>query len=460
LRASPALLDISEMDQAPDNPYLPPKVAEPESYSRTPWRIQNGELWIRNGAYLPRFDLLTGEPAGASSKIKKVSLMPTALLPLFLSVFLGGHLLQEWVGEGRMADTVGLAKWGLVWLISWRWGTVAWTIAYDENPQAFGLKLKKLKWFVLFGIAATLGFASVPPLFKQNLSWFKTGDSVALLVLAMSGIAIALAIAAVILTRRSSIVPCSVSGEWARLRGVSPQAITYLKSLPPAPEYPSDKSSRTYLIRLAKFRWFDWCRFLGWKFLPCVRIGVAKWIHPHRLNSRGLLRLEQVDFKAAEDMAESFRGSVRELSLRLETGGWRFSSWHKTEVPDRSSTVIQEASFVHQDGRDRLAIYHALSGVSVESGMDLHAWLPDGTVLLTSNKNALPVMNPGVEWDQQPQADITELIERHQVKSASRGAIAFTDPAEMEQRLIDLNLENHRCLHAKGIYGPLEAISA
>jgi hypothetical protein len=159
-------------------------------------------------------------------------------------------------------------------------------------------------------------------------------------------------------------------------------------------------------------------------------------------------------------MSEEFRQSVTEMTPKPEADGWRFYSWHKTVVPDHVGTIIQIAAFVHQEGRDRLDIYHDLSDTFEKSGIILHAWLPDGTVLRTSNENAFPVMNPKVEWDQRPRAESSELIKEHFAKSASRGAIAFADPEEMEQRLIELNLESYKWLHAKGIYGPMEPISA
>jgi hypothetical protein len=131
-------------------------------------------------------------------------------------------------------------------------------------------------------------------LYKKYPSLFGSGAGLSFAFFAMIAAAIALAIAAMILTRRSAITLCSPSGEWARLKGVAPKAIAHLQALPPPPDYPSDKSSRIYLTRLAKFRLVDWCRILGWEFKPCFNIAIAKWLRPRSLDSRGLIRLEQV----------------------------------------------------------------------------------------------------------------------------------------------------------------------
>lgn len=437
----------------PSNPYAPPTAVESAAVVHEMWRVGEGNLWVKRGAQIPGVDLATGEllPTGGVMRKLTLHVLGVAFLVqmvLMMAAFGVAGFVERHYRIHISGIWVILGVGVLFRLFGNQMGRTPFTVVYWEGWKK--ARQRRRIWMGVVLLAVGMFASIMVPIYLRLPS---------LPVPLMIGSAVAFLVAMLVLAIVGSIKSSNprageVSGEWMRLKGVSPEAIAYLATLPGSAHGPIDPDRRSHLVHWFKFPLLSWCHVLNWKPGLCLKVALTKLTGAGG-STRSVLCLRPT-FVAGELLSEEIRGRVAELRQEL-AAEWTFASWDQVKVPDQFSTLAETALFLHHSRRDVLIVSKVRSGASpVVWNHVLHAWLPDGTILRTSDERAFPMMNPAVEWDTDPEASYASLISKHLQKSESRGAILLAGREDAAQRLVQLGLDNHRWLAAKKIFGPLE----
>ncbi|MFD0892830.1 hypothetical protein KBB96_15520 [Luteolibacter ambystomatis] len=455
------------MADEPPNPYAPPIVQDAPDLQKGLWKCDGTDLWVRTGAFLPGVDLLTGEVLPADAVVRQVSLMPLNLRVLIPCIFIAGaasgrEQLESWLGFHIPIEVLtGIVV--LLCLLSGRWLKVpTWLIRYQQSQLAS----RRLMRPILIWIACIIGSCVVGTL----IAWALVSQSTHRMEpFAVGGLILVPPVVAAIvggvlvLKRDGQLRTGGTSGDWLLLRGVHQAAIDFLCALPPPPD-PASRPNldlRTYVIHMAKHPLLEWFRLLRWRPLPCLNILLTKLLQPRALDTRAVMQTKP-STAGSEVVSTEFRDRILAMEPGLREDGWSIHTWIHLPIPDRFNSHSEQICLFHRDRRDLMFFSRVRGDAFPERySVALYAWLPDGTSLKTSDDTAFASAIPmGCEWEQLPGTPSPELIARHMRKSVERGAVSLRDAGEAFERVIRMNLENHARLHARGICGPLEEISA
>lgn len=454
-------------DESP-NPYAPPTVQDPPDPQRGLWKCDGADLWVRTGAFIPGVDLQSGEQVQPpDAKVRQVSLMPLNLRVLIPGILIAGAAfaraeLESWMGL-RIPSLMLPGIMVLIALLFGRWLKVpTWLIRYHQSHGAVGRRARP----IAIWIACIIGSCGVSALIAWGLisrSGYRMEPLAVGGMVLLPPVVAAVVGGTLVLKRGGQLTTGGRSGDWLLLRGVHPAAMDYLRGLPAPASHTAkpDLDLRSYVIRMAKYPLLDWFRLLRWRPLPCLNILLTKLLQPRALDTCAVLQTKP-SMVGPEVVSVDFRDKFRAMEPDLLSGGWSIFTWIHLPIPDRFNSYSEQVCLFHQDRRDLLFFSRVRGDAYPERyAVSLYAWLPDGTSLRTSNDTIFATAIPmDCDWEQLPGVPSPELIARHMRKSAGRGAVELADATEGFERLIRINLENHARLHAKGICGPLEEISA
>ncbi|MGC4016349.1 MAG: hypothetical protein QM755_17765 [Luteolibacter sp.] len=449
-------------DESP-NPYAPP-ATEPMSpdLQRGLWKCENGELWVRSGVLIPEVDLLTGEVRPEKTSERRISFMKWNLRTFVLMIFSIGTLMGRKLLESRWGIQIPYALFlVLLWLLvmmAGRWiKPPVWTVRYHQSLASARKRLLPIIiWVVciiascglVVGAVAVLGIRHFDPV---TIVWSAVGAP--LLVMFVGGM--------FVLRGKRALRPGERAGDWLLLKGVHPDAIAHLMTLPTFVPPPSHPDSRIYVVHLAKCPLGEWFKILGKKPRPWFNVLLAKLLNRRALDTRAVIQLKPV-LQGPEAVSPEFVAQIQALEPALLAEGWQKVAWNMIPIPDRFNSRSESVCFFHRDHRDLL--HFSLTRGDAYPGTlktAVRSWLPDGTLLTTTDELYFTVtVLPGTELESLPGTPSADLIHKHMQKSTARGAGALADANEGLERLIRAHLENHARLQAKGIYGPLEEISA
>jgi len=436
------------------NPYAPPTVEEPVAISQGRWRLDGNDLWVRNGAFFPGVDLVTGEVGLARTSPRRVVLLRQhgitwLLFAVVIVVLVGLPTLESRFQINLSPNWILIGALGALVFSRRSASPTRCLVRYEESRR----RARRRGILGTCTLLCALGAAATP-----FLLWNAHTDTGLELMPEIYGVLLLLLLGFSIANRKmnGSLRAAGISGDWVLLGGVSPAAIAHIATLPEPETHPVDSDSRTYVIRMAKLPFLQWCHVVKWKPLSCLNVALGKLFQSPNFNTRGLLRLKPTE-TPAEAISEVYRARIAGLESDLAAGGWTFSGWDLLLVPDQFSTRVESATFVHRDRHDSLVLAEITGAFTTQFVTVLHAWLEDGTILRTSDERTFAIlMNPTVEWERLPGAERSELISRHLQKSQARHAVILNGADDIARRLTQMGIENHAWLYGLRIYGALE----
>lgn len=446
---------MSEISNLAVNPYAPPAVTEPSAVIHEQWKIAENALWIQNEARIPGVDLLTGEltPEGAAHR------KMTFQLPSWQAIGSGIVCILIMSGVKAAGRYWGLkipAYSPMLTALVVSFG-ISRFIKRGSNPGIFRLlysetvarsRKRKMRRAGFSACAIVVGTCVL------SLPYLPTTLSSRALMGVIAAFIIILILSVIAMFASRQLRAGDHSGIWLQLKGVHPDALLHLASLPQPERLELSLDYQRYRIHLEKFSLRSWCHVLKWKLGPCLRVALSKCLGKEII-IHALLPLRPSRSDPAS-ISESFKNQVLAEQGKLPPGEWLDPSWLSYYAPNLIPTFIESVSFLHRDHQSLLSFTLSANEKASIFSTSLISWLENGEVIYSSNERTFAIMNPSVQWLNEPEMAPTTLIAKHLQRCVEEDVITLENEEDALQRLIHLSRANYQWLHARKIYGPLE----
>lgn len=436
-----------------DDPYAPPKTAEPEAASLRYWKCYGERVMAKNSATLPMVDLETGVSDVAMTVVPR-SYQPFGIyqgLRGFIPV--GVYLAVRNYRTLADSDSLWFLVGGAI-LLSWilrMSGAGGGAIMIWEHREASSERRRMIRRKLRTGL---LVIACALVIFGP--SRLATSYSSSIQVIVAGGVILMISIIWRVFDKPKTRCESALYG-WLRIRNIHPEAMRKLRVIEKA-EMENSIGEELPLVRkiYTVFLYRFPLRFLIGRTtknpLTILAITLMKLLRSKRLER------EAFEYSEAKEIREDeIHSRLSELLSAWQVAHPDWAVIQRHRLPSPSGDITVDSVFLTSPRLEHiLCLHHTWTVRDVGAGIvefSFLTWLEGGKILCTSEVRPLPIPRLSVEYVR-IKGGIHEVFQAHERRCANHRISPAENRGHLLARLAAEKQETSNALETVGLRGP------